>query len=182
MEQEFKTTTIDGEAYFLEPWANQRGTKYGPSDYDQYEVVLVNPSAEEVAKIKELGRNPTIPKKGKSKEEAGIKEYYQINSRYKIPIADSKTNPIEDGTFIPNGSKIRVYVQVRPLAEESEAGNTSKLVCQGVQIIEMAEMPDDGWEPSEVKSVFETVEGGYEREAKNDTPFKEVLPDEDPLS
>lgn len=179
---EFTTMTIDGESLFLEPWKNTKGTRYGPTDHDEYEVTIVNLSDDELAKVKKAGRQPSKAKEGSSKWEAGHKEYYTIKSLYKIRLADSATNPIEDGTFIPNGSKIRVYVEVREIPKDFQQGSTHKLLCKGVQILEMAEVPDDDWE-AEGGSVFESVEGGYVSEApQEDLPFEEVLPEEDPLA
>ena len=180
---EYEEITLDGEAYFLRPWENQKGTRYGPADRDEFEVTLTNMSEETIEFGISKGRNPTTASRGSSKHTAGIKEYYKLTSMFKIPLVDSQTNPLEDNTFIPNGSKIRVYVQVRPIDPEFQKGNTHKFMVTGVQILEMAEMPDDDWEPAQAKDVFAKVEGGFLQGAtpKGDVPFKPTEVDDEEL-
>lgn len=184
---DFETIKIDGESYFLRPWENQKGTRYGPTDRDEYEVTIINLTDEMIDQVVAAGRNPTRPARGSSKDEAGIADYYKVTSRFKIPLVDSQNNPIPDETLIPNGSKIRVYCEVRPIAEDYRKGNSHKLYCRGVQILEMAELPeDDDFRPG--GNVFEVVEGGYsldsseDDEPTTDLPFEEVQPGEDPLA
>jgi hypothetical protein len=176
---DFKTLTLDGESFYLKPWENQRGTTYGPPDRDEYEITLVNLSAEQMNIAKSLGRNPSVAGPTSSKGKAGITEYYKITSQYKIDLADAGANKIENTPFIPNGSKIRVYVEVRPIKEEYQKGNTHKFLARGVQILEMADAPDDDWQPDNAASVFAAVEGGYIAEAvETSTAFETALPDD----
>jgi hypothetical protein len=181
---EYENITLDGEALYLRPWENQRGTKYGPPDKDEYEVTLVNMAEETIKYGVSKGRNPTTAARGSSKYEAGFKEYYKLTSLFKIPLVDSQTNPLDDNTFIPNGSKIRVYLEVRPIDPEYQKGNTHKFLCTGVQILEMADMPDDGWEPAQAKAVFAKVKDGFTKGAKvkePDVPFETIEDDELPI-
>ena len=181
---EFETITLVGESLYCRPWENQRGSRFGPTDRDEYEVTLVNLSEEEMTKAVSKGRNPTMAARGSTKFEAGFKEYYKVTSLYKIPLADAQTNPIEDETFIPNGSKIKVYIEVRPIDEEYQKGNTHKFMCRGVQVLELADVPDNDWEPDEKAEFFEKEEG-YDSTAANidEVGFEKVLPeDEDPLA
>ena len=180
---DFPLITLDGEALYLRPWENQRGTKYGPQDRDEYEVTLVNLSEEDIERGVAAGRNPTTAARGSSKYNAGFKEYYKLTSMFKIPLVDSNAEPLDDNTFIPNGSKIRAYIEVRPIDPEFQKGNTHKFLCTGVQVVEMAEMPDDGWEPADSRTVFAKVEGGYVQgeTTPEDVPFEPIEDDELPI-
>lgn len=184
---DYPEITLDGDSLYLRPWENQKGTRYGPTDRDEFEVTLVNMTEETIKYGVGQGRNPTVAQRGSSKFDAGFKEYYKLTSLFKIPLVDAQTNPLEDNTFIPNGSKIRVYLQVRPIDPEFQKGNTHKFMVTGVQILEMAEMPDDDWKPETKKDIFAAVEGGYDSGVKQegDVPFKpaedEELNDELPI-
>ena len=185
---EYKSIILEGESLYLRPWENQKGTRYGPPDRDEFEVTLVNVTKDSLKIGIEAGRKPTQAQPGSSKMNAGFKEYYKLTSQFKIDIADSQANPIADNTFIPNGSKIRVYVQVRSIDPAWQKGNTHKFMANAVQVIEMAEMPDDGWQPASQSSVFEKIEGGYVNTAPTtggkEVPFEvidEELNDELPI-
>tara|TARA_R110000803_G_scaffold27958_3_gene64954 strand:- start:319 stop:891 length:573 start_codon:yes stop_codon:yes gene_type:complete len=179
--QTFKTLKLDGEALYLRPWENQRGERYGPPDRDQYEVTLVNLTEESMAAAKAAGRLPTISSPNSSKHNAGILEYYKITSQYPIKFADSQGDPIEDGTHVGNGSKIRAYVEVREISKEYQKGNTHKFYATAVQLIKLVKMPEDPNFVANSGVQFDKVENGYVATATEAKGFDEVKPEFDPI-
>jgi hypothetical protein len=180
--QSFKTLKLDGEALYLKPWQNQRGEHYGPTDRDQYEVTLVNLTEASMAAARAAGRSPTISSPNSSKHNAGILEYYKITSQYPIKFVDSQGNPIEDGTHVGNGSKIRVYVEVREISKEYQKGNTHKFYATAVQLLKLVEMPEDPNFVANSGIQFDKVEDGYVATAPELNGIREVKPEFDPIS
>ena len=178
---EYKSIILEGESLYLRPWENQKGTRYGPPDRDEFEVTLVNVTAESLKLGIESGRNPTQAQPGSSKMNAGFKEYYKLTSQFKIDIADSQANPIADNTFIPNGSKIRVYVQVRAIDPAWQKGNTHKFYATAVQLIKLVKMPEDPNFVANSGVQFDKVENGYVATATEAKGFDEVKPEFDPI-
>jgi len=179
--QSFKTLKLDGEAFYLRPWENQRGQRFGPTDRDQYEVTLVNLTDESMAAAKAAGRKPTISAPGSSKHTAGVLEYYKITSQFPIKYVDSQGDTLAEGTAAGNGSKVRVYTEVREISKDYQVDNTHKFYASGVQLIKLVEMPDNpGFAPSGGMA-FDKVEGGYETQDTTPQGFSEVKPEFDPI-
>jgi len=179
--QTFKTLKLDGESFYLRPWENQRGQKYGPPDRDQYELTLVNLTPKSMEEAKAAGRKPTISQAGSSKHTAGILEYYKITSQFPIKYVDSQGDPMVEGVAAGNGSKIRVYIEVREISKDYQVDNTHKFYARGVQLIKLVDMPDNpGFEPNGGMA-FDKVEGGYAAEEATPQGFSEVKPEFDPI-
>jgi hypothetical protein len=181
---DYPVITLDGEALYLKPWEDQKGLLYGPKEGSRYDVTLVNLDAANLKKAIANGRQPTVPKAGSTKDVAGFKKYYKFTSLFKIPFVDSQTNDIDDGTLVGNGSKIRVYLEVRPIPEAYQEGSTHKFLCTGVQLLEMVEMPPMEEDASHSNSAkFGKVEGGYEapvsdsQQSKDNAGFTTVEPE-----
>lgn len=179
--QSFKTLKLDGEALYLRPWQNQRGERFGPTDRDEYEVTLVNLTDESTAAAKAAGRSPTISAAGSSKHKAGFLEYYKITSKFPIKFADSQGDPIEEGTHVGNGSKIRVYVEVREISKEYQKGNTHKLYATAVQLITLVEMPKDPDFKPEGGIQFDKIDDGYVASTATPQGFDRINPEIEPI-